>query len=125
MKRAVELRRSSASCLTSTNGQTTIYYGCVEERMLSIHSIVVKTGCTGKLKCVVSMDKTTRPIMKNLSIVALAFAIPVSCVYIYSHRDDLEVHRYFSVCVEQALCLFCKLFLSRHQTAYLGLRGLQ
>ena len=41
---------------------------------------------------------------------------------VYSHKDNLEVHRYFSVCVEPIFCLFCKLFLSTH---HLGLRGLQ
>ena len=66
-----------------------------------------------KVKCV---DR--RPIIKNVSAVAVAFNIPVSCVYIlYSCRNVLEVHRYFPVHVEQTLHLFCKLFLSRRHMA--------
>ena len=47
------------------------------------HTIVMKTGCTGKLlqgeMCQSSIDKMTRPIM---SVFTMAFVIPVSCVYI-------------------------------------------
>ena len=50
-----------------------------------------------------------RPIMKNMSVIAMAFAIPMSCVY----NIAVEVHRYFSVHVELILCLFCRHFLSR------------
>ena len=32
--------------------------------------------------CRSSIDKMTRPIMKNVSVVAVAFNLPVSCVYI-------------------------------------------
>ena len=39
----------------------------------------------------------------------------LSLVYIYSCRNVLEVHRYFSVCVEQTPSLFCKLFFSVRQ----------
>ena len=57
--------------------------------------------------------QSTRPIVKKVPVVALAFSIPASCVYIciytYSCRNYLEVHRYFSVRVEQTLHLLCKL----------------
>ena len=42
---------------------------------------------------------------------------------IYSCKNVLEVHRYFPVHVEQMLHLLCKLFLSRHRTAYLVILG--
>ena len=100
---------------SSTNGLTPIY----EERML--YSLFVETRCTSKLlqgeMCRSSIDKMTRPIMKNMSVVAMAFNLPVSCVY--SCRNVLEVHRYFPVHVEQMLHLFCKLFLSKRRTASL------
>ena len=69
--------------------------------------------------CQSSIDKTALLIM---SVVAMAFDIPVSCVYTciyYSCRCLLEVHRYFSVHVEVMLCLFCKYFLSRRHMASL------
>ena len=79
--------------------------------------LFVETGCTSKLMqgemCRSLIDTMTRPIMKNM---AMAFNIPVSCVYIYNCRN---VHRYFPVHVEQRLHVFCKLFLSRRHTASL------
>ena len=53
----------------------------------------------------------------------LAFNVPVSCVYIYSCWNVLEVHRYSPVHVEQLLQLFCKLFLSRRHMASLRSKG--
>ena len=63
------------------NGQTTIY-GCIRgKNPLFTHAIVVKTGCTGKLLqgeiCRSSIDKT-----KNMSVIAMAFDLPASYVYI-------------------------------------------
>ena len=86
-----------------------------------VHILFVETRCTSKLlqgeMCRLSIDKMTRPIMKNVSVVALAFNVPVSCIY--SCGNVLEVCRYFPVHVEQVLHLSCKLFLSRCHTAYL------
>ena len=70
-------------------------------------------------KCLSLIDKTTRPIMP---IVAMAFNIPVSCVYIYYCRNVLEVHKYFSVCVKQTQSLFCKLFLPIHHMVSLVIK---
>ena len=64
-----------------------------------------------KVKCVDQDDSTDHE--KRVCVVAMAFNIPVSCVYIYSCRNVLEVHKYFPVRVEQTLHLFCKLFLSK------------
>ena len=70
---------------------------------------MVKTRCIGKplqgeMYLSISIDKIARLIIKNASVVAMAFDIPVSCVYIYiyiySCRRPLEAHRYFSVRVE-------------------------
>ena len=48
------------------------------------HTNIVKTRYTGKLlqgeMCQLSIDKTTRLIMKNVSVAAMAFDLPVSCV---------------------------------------------
>ena len=47
------------------------------------HTILVETSklLQGEI-CQSSIDNMTRPIMKNVSVVAVAFNIPVSCVYI-------------------------------------------
>ena len=96
---------------------------CREKDALFTHILFVETGCTSKLlqdeMCQSSIDKMTQPITKNVSVVAMAFNIPVSCIYIYSCRNVLEVHRYFPDHVEQMLHLFCKLFLSRCRTVSL------
>ena len=90
---------------------------CRGKGALFTHILFVETGCTSKLlqgeMCRLLIDKMTRLIMKNVSVVAVAFNIPVSCI-LYSCRNVLEVHRYFHVHVEQTLHLFCKFFLSRH-----------
>ena len=48
--------------------------------------LFVETGCTSKLlqgeMCRSLIDKMTRPIMKNVSVEAVAFNLPVSCAYI-------------------------------------------
>ena len=53
---------------------------------LFTHILFVETRCTSKLlqseMCRSLIDKMTRPIIKNVSVVAVAFNIPVSCVYI-------------------------------------------
>ena len=71
---------------------------------LFTHTIFVATRCTGKLlqgvMCQLLINYMTRPIVKNVPVVAIAFNIPVCCVYIYSCRDSLKVHRYLSVLVE-------------------------
>ena len=129
MKQVAEfatMKRPSAACLTSTNGQN-IIYGCVEEKC-SIHSRYC-TGCISKLlqgeMCQLSINKMTQLIMKNMSAAAMGFWTYFYLSPAYIHRDNLEVHRYFSICVEQTFCLLCKLFLSIRQTEYPGLRGLQ
>ena len=60
--------------------------------------------------------------MKNMPVGTVAFNVPVFCVYIYSCRKVLEVHRYFSVCVEQMPSLFCELFFSVRHTASLVIK---
>ena len=59
---------------------------CRGKDALFTHIRFVETGCTSKLlqgeMCRSSIDKMTRPIMKNVSVVAVAFKLPVSCVYI-------------------------------------------
>ena len=42
--------------------------------------LFVETGRTSKL-LQGEIDKMTQPIMKNVSVVAVAFNLPVSCVY--------------------------------------------
>ena len=77
---------------------------CRGKNALFTHTIFVVTRCTDKLlqgvMCRLSIDNMTRPIVKNMPVVAIAFNIPVCCIYIYSCRDSLEVHRYLSVLVE-------------------------
>ena len=49
----------------------------------SAHTTVVKTGCNGKLlQGEMCRDKTTQPIMKEVSVVTMVFDMPVSCVCI-------------------------------------------
>ena len=59
---------------------------CRGKDALFTYILFVETGYTSKLlqgeMCRSSIDKMTRPIMKNMSVVALAFNVPVSCVYI-------------------------------------------
>ena len=59
---------------------------CRGKDALLTHTIFVETGCTSKLlqseMCRSSIDNTTQLIMKNASVVAIAFNIPVCCVYI-------------------------------------------
>ena len=59
---------------------------CRGKDALFTHILFVETGCTSKPlqgeMCQSSIDKMTRPIMKNVSVVAVAFNLPVSCVYI-------------------------------------------
>ena len=59
-------------------------------REKNAHTIVETTGCTSKLlqgeKCQSSIDnKTTQPIMKNMSVVDIVFDIPafINSVYMY------------------------------------------
>ena len=63
---------------------------CREKDALFTHILFVETRYTSKLlqgeMCRSLIDKMTRPIMKNVSVVAVAFNLPVSCVYIYSCR---------------------------------------
>ena len=56
-------------------------YGCGEERMFYSLILFVETSklLQGKM-CRSLIDKMTRPIMKNVSVVALAFTVSVSCV---------------------------------------------
>ena len=93
---------------------------------LFTYILFVETRCTSKLlqgeMCRSLIDKVTQPITKNMPVVAVAFNVPVSCVYIYSYRNVLEVHRYFSVRVEQTPSLFCKLFFSVRQKLSLVIR---
>ena len=60
--------------------------------LYSLIYFFVETGCTSKLlqgeMCQLSINKMTRSIMKNVSVVAMAFNILVSCVYI-------EVQKHF------------------------------
>ena len=59
---------------------------CRGKNALFTHTIFVATLCTGKLLQGVMfrllIDNMTRLIMKNVSVVAIAFNIPVCCVYI-------------------------------------------
>ena len=59
---------------------------CRGKDALFTHILFVETDYTSKLlqgeMCQSSIDKMTRPIMKNMSVVAVAFNLPVSCVYI-------------------------------------------
>ena len=54
--------------------------------LYSLIYFFVETGCTSKLlqgeTCQSLIDKMTRPITKNMPVVAVAFNVPVSCVYI-------------------------------------------
>ena len=68
----------------NVNSLTSIY-GYVGNDALFTRILFVETRCTSKLlqgeMCQSLIDKMTRPIMKNMSVVAVAFNIPVSCVY--------------------------------------------
>ena len=54
---------------------------CRGKNALFTHTNFVETRCTGEL-LQGEIDNTTRPIMKNVPVVAVAFNVPVSCVYI-------------------------------------------
>ena len=60
---------------------------CKGKNALFTNIHIVMTGCTGKLlqgeMCQSSINKTTRPIMKIVYVVAMAFNLPASYVYIY------------------------------------------
>ena len=59
---------------------------CRGKDALFTHTNFVETRCTGELLqgeiCRSLIDNTTRPIMKNVPVVAMAFNVPVSRVYI-------------------------------------------
>ena len=59
---------------------------CRGKDALFTHIPFMETGCTSKLlqgeMCRSLIDKMTRPITKNMPVVAVAFNVPVSCVYI-------------------------------------------
>ena len=59
---------------------------CRGKGALFTHIHFEETGCASKLlqgeMCRSSIDKMTRPITKNMPVVAVAFNVPVSCVYV-------------------------------------------
>ena len=59
---------------------------CRGKNALFTDTIFVVTRCTGKLlqgiMCRLLIDNMTQLIVKNMSVVATAFNIPVCCVYI-------------------------------------------
>ena len=59
---------------------------CRGKDALFTHILFVETECTSKPlqgeMCRSLINKVTRLIMKNMSVVAVAFNLPVSCVYI-------------------------------------------
>ena len=103
-------------------------YGCVEERMFYLLMLLLwrpdaQVSCC-KVKYV--NHQSTRWLDRSWQTCLL---LPWVLTYlflthIYSHRNNLKLHRYFSICVEQTLCLFCKFFLLIRQTAYLGCKEL-
>ena len=60
---------------------------CRGKDALSTHILLAETECTSKLlqseMCQSLINKMIQPIMKNMSVVAVAVNIPVSCIYIY------------------------------------------
>ena len=85
------------------SGQTSIYGLCRGKNALFTHILLVATSKLLQGETYPSLIDKTRPIMKNVPVVALAFNMHVSCC-----RDHL-VHKCISVCVEQTLHWFCKL----------------
>ena len=64
-----------------------IIWLCRGKDALFTHILFVETGCTSKLlqgeMCQLSIDKMTRPITKNMPVVAVAFNVThLLCIYI-------------------------------------------
>ena len=86
---------------------------CRGKDALFTHILFVETGCTSKLlqgeMCQSSIDKMTRPIMKNVSVVAVAFKD------ITLHRNPLSMLKYQCALLIIITCLH-DLFIVSYQS---------